>query len=209
VPAFRSGITGVPRLQETASPWDPTVGPCLGPYGGPGGVGVFLCHSGFRRPGGPGAREKKRTMMDHVFLTFFLWTPQLCCAPGRNHRTARLRLSPPTDRSCGRRRRRPTPVQSGGCRAPPPVSRKGWALARDLAALHLDGDEPGPRLRGAGLLRRTRRHQPARLHDCCSQERCSRLPRLKRMHRKDPVRESPPRPCAITPGPSAPKTWAQ
>ena len=27
--------TGVPRLQETAPSWDPTVGPCLGPYGGP------------------------------------------------------------------------------------------------------------------------------------------------------------------------------
>ena len=132
----------------------------------------------------------------------FLCTPQLYCAPGRNHRTARLRLSPPTDRSCGRRRRRPTPVQSGGCRAPPPVSRKGWALARDLAALHLDGDEPGPRLRGAGLLRRTRRHQPARLHDRCSQERCSRPPRLKRMCRKNPVRGSSPRPCAKTARPS-------
>ena len=29
--------TGVPRSQETASRWDPTVGLCLGPYGGPRG----------------------------------------------------------------------------------------------------------------------------------------------------------------------------
>ena len=29
--------TGLPRLQETAPPWDSTVGVCLGPYGGPGG----------------------------------------------------------------------------------------------------------------------------------------------------------------------------
>ena len=27
--------TGVPRLQENALPWDPTVGLCLGPYAGP------------------------------------------------------------------------------------------------------------------------------------------------------------------------------
>ena len=33
-------LTGVPRSQETASPWDPTVGPCLGPYGGSRGGGV-------------------------------------------------------------------------------------------------------------------------------------------------------------------------
>ena len=30
-------VTGVPRLSETASYWDPTVGLCLGSYGGPGG----------------------------------------------------------------------------------------------------------------------------------------------------------------------------
>jgi len=29
------GATGVPRSKETATPWDPTVGLCLGPYGGP------------------------------------------------------------------------------------------------------------------------------------------------------------------------------
>ena len=33
--------TGVSRSQETAFPWDPTVGLCLGPYGSPGG-GRFL-----------------------------------------------------------------------------------------------------------------------------------------------------------------------
>ncbi|KAJ1478951.1 hypothetical protein T484DRAFT_2910247 [Baffinella frigidus] len=32
-------VTGGPRSVESASPWDPTVGLCLGPYGGPrGGV---------------------------------------------------------------------------------------------------------------------------------------------------------------------------
>ena len=30
--------TGVPRSSENATPWDPTVGSCLGPYGGPRGV---------------------------------------------------------------------------------------------------------------------------------------------------------------------------
>ena len=34
--------TGVPRSQENASPQDPTVGLCLGPYGGPRGGGVFF-----------------------------------------------------------------------------------------------------------------------------------------------------------------------
>jgi hypothetical protein len=32
-----SGI-GLPRSKETAPPWDPTVGLCLGPYGGPRGA---------------------------------------------------------------------------------------------------------------------------------------------------------------------------
>ena len=35
-----SRVTGVPRSAEAAPPWDPTVGLCLGPYGGPGG-GAF------------------------------------------------------------------------------------------------------------------------------------------------------------------------
>ena len=35
-------ITGVPHLQETEPPWDPTLALCLGPYGGPRGGGVFL-----------------------------------------------------------------------------------------------------------------------------------------------------------------------
>ena len=36
-----SGVaaTGLPRLQETAPPEDPTVGLCLGSWGGPKGVG--------------------------------------------------------------------------------------------------------------------------------------------------------------------------
>ena len=34
--------TGVPHLQENASPWDPTVGLCLETYGDPRGAGVFL-----------------------------------------------------------------------------------------------------------------------------------------------------------------------
>ena len=34
--------TGLPRSNETVPPWDPTVGLCLGPYGGPGGGGLFL-----------------------------------------------------------------------------------------------------------------------------------------------------------------------
>jgi hypothetical protein len=33
---------GVPRSCEIASPQNPTVGPCLGPYGGPRWVGGFL-----------------------------------------------------------------------------------------------------------------------------------------------------------------------
>ena len=36
-------FTGVPHLQENAPPWDPTVGLCLGSWGGPRGVGGFLC----------------------------------------------------------------------------------------------------------------------------------------------------------------------
>ena len=35
-------ITGVPHLQENATPYDPTVGLCLEFYGGPRGVCVFL-----------------------------------------------------------------------------------------------------------------------------------------------------------------------
>ena len=34
--------TGVPRLQEPSSPYDPTAGLCLGSLGGPRGVSVFL-----------------------------------------------------------------------------------------------------------------------------------------------------------------------
>ena len=34
--------TGLPRLSETATPQDPTVGPCLGSYGGARGGGRFL-----------------------------------------------------------------------------------------------------------------------------------------------------------------------
>ena len=30
-----AGPTGVPRSYKNALPWDPTVGLCLGPYGGP------------------------------------------------------------------------------------------------------------------------------------------------------------------------------
>jgi hypothetical protein len=33
-------FTGVPRPSENATPWDPTVGVCLGPYGPPGGVAL-------------------------------------------------------------------------------------------------------------------------------------------------------------------------
>ena len=33
---------GVPRSQESATPWDPAVGLYLGPYGGPSGGGHFL-----------------------------------------------------------------------------------------------------------------------------------------------------------------------
>jgi hypothetical protein len=36
------GDTGAPRPEETATPWDPTVGPCLGSYGGPRGGSGFL-----------------------------------------------------------------------------------------------------------------------------------------------------------------------
>ena len=41
-PPVGSFRTGVPDLRENAPPEDPTVGLCLGSYGGPGGVGVFL-----------------------------------------------------------------------------------------------------------------------------------------------------------------------
>ena len=34
--------TGVPRSLETDVPQDPTVGRCLGPYGGPRGGGIFF-----------------------------------------------------------------------------------------------------------------------------------------------------------------------
>ena len=34
--------TGVPRSLETTPPWDPTVGICLGPCGGPRGGRLFL-----------------------------------------------------------------------------------------------------------------------------------------------------------------------
>ena len=34
--------TGVPRLQETATPQDPPVASCLGSFGGPWGGGGFL-----------------------------------------------------------------------------------------------------------------------------------------------------------------------
>ena len=35
-------VTGVPRSEETAPHSDPTVGMCLGPYGGPRGGGLCL-----------------------------------------------------------------------------------------------------------------------------------------------------------------------
>ena len=35
-------LAGLPRSFKTAAPYDPTVGPCLGLYVGPRGVGVFL-----------------------------------------------------------------------------------------------------------------------------------------------------------------------
>ena len=41
-PLIEGGLTGVPRLQENATPEDPTVGLCLGAYGGPRGGGGFL-----------------------------------------------------------------------------------------------------------------------------------------------------------------------
>ena len=34
---------GVQGYLAHKNPWDPTVGPCLGPYGVPRGVDVFLC----------------------------------------------------------------------------------------------------------------------------------------------------------------------
>ena len=39
---FRHGLTEVPRSSETTPSWDPTVGLCLGPYGGPRQGGYFL-----------------------------------------------------------------------------------------------------------------------------------------------------------------------
>ena len=42
-PCGAQRVTGVPRLQETAPPYDPTVGLCLGSKGSPRGVSVFLC----------------------------------------------------------------------------------------------------------------------------------------------------------------------
>ena len=39
--AFLSGA-GVPRSLKTTPPQDPTVGSCLGPYGGPRGEGGFV-----------------------------------------------------------------------------------------------------------------------------------------------------------------------
>jgi hypothetical protein len=39
---LRGRATGVPRSYETATPQDPTVGLCLGPYGGPRGADVLL-----------------------------------------------------------------------------------------------------------------------------------------------------------------------
>ena len=40
--SFARMPTGVPRPYETSTLWDPTVGPCLGFYGGPKGGCVFL-----------------------------------------------------------------------------------------------------------------------------------------------------------------------
>ena len=37
--------TGIPRVLEIATPWDPAVGPCLGSYGGPRG-GAFSYERG-------------------------------------------------------------------------------------------------------------------------------------------------------------------
>ena len=41
-PHIRYSCTGVPPLQENAFPWDPTVGLCLGSYGGPRRRGRFF-----------------------------------------------------------------------------------------------------------------------------------------------------------------------
>ena len=35
-------FTGVPRSKDNAPPWDPTVGLCIGAYGGTRGGDVFL-----------------------------------------------------------------------------------------------------------------------------------------------------------------------
>ena len=41
-PCLMVSTRGVPHLQENATPQDPAVGLCLGPYSGPTGVGAFL-----------------------------------------------------------------------------------------------------------------------------------------------------------------------
>jgi hypothetical protein len=38
----QSSHTGVPDFKKNVPPWEPTVGICLGTYGGPRGVDVFL-----------------------------------------------------------------------------------------------------------------------------------------------------------------------
>jgi hypothetical protein len=45
-PSMVADATGVPRSQETAPPWDPQVGLCLGPYGGPRKRGAFSYERG-------------------------------------------------------------------------------------------------------------------------------------------------------------------
>ena len=53
-PSMVADATGVPRSQETAPPWDPQVGLCLGPYGGPlGSGGHFLMSEEPLHEGGP------------------------------------------------------------------------------------------------------------------------------------------------------------
>ena len=50
------GDTGVPCSYETAPPYDPTVGICLGPYGGLRGGGAVSYERGTPVKGGSGVR---------------------------------------------------------------------------------------------------------------------------------------------------------
>jgi len=56
-----SDPTGLNRLQETAPPYDPTVGPCPGSYGGPRGEGAVSYERGAPAQGLQGYHARRLT----------------------------------------------------------------------------------------------------------------------------------------------------